>query len=341
MNKIHIIILGVFILIASCAKIDSNNDFDESVLLALLDDDDAMGIDGYDDGGLLDLDYDTGLESIGLGRILGDTLSYGEGYRIRFGRRITSRQREVDFVVDGDTAIGTVSYLFNGVFMAQAVDTTTTEAIDSMGFSKDFTSSMTRKIKFAKVDNANNPDGYSWRIIGLTPLIGLSGDKVSINSVDIFEVNSSLTEAGEVIIEQGEPIYSLSLDDIYDLYINRETLPTFSSFNSIIVKVNIENSGPEYAIDTTGVGEWVTIRYGLSATQRGRRRLNDLGLGVDLNSNDNVHSGGWRVHGPGLGQNSRVFRSFISVVDLATLFTEDGGYNSVTWSFPYQSQRNQ
>ena len=59
-----------------------------------------------------------------------------------------------------------------------------------------------------------------------------------------------------------------------------------------------------------------------------------------LTGNDNIHSGVWRVHGPGIGRSSRVFRSFISTVDLATLFTEDGGYNSVTWSFPYRSQRN-
>ena len=148
-----------------------------------------------------------------------------------------------------------------------------------------------------------------------------------------------MSVTGEQLAEEGELIYSISSDGIEDLYMDRETLPTFTSFNSVIVKVTVENTGPEYSIDTLGVGEWAMVRYGRSAAQRGRRRLSDYGAGIDSDANDNIHTGVWRVHGPGIGQNSRVFRSFFSTIDLATLFTEDGGYNSVTWSLPYRSQR--
>ena len=67
----------------------------------------------------------------------------------------------MDFTIDGDTAIGVVSYLVGGVFMAEARDTSTMEAIDSIGFSKNFTSAMTRKVKYERVDDSNNPEGYS------------------------------------------------------------------------------------------------------------------------------------------------------------------------------------
>ena len=337
MKYIYTITLLLMFISIGCVDIDQDEDYDKSELLRILDEDDAAGIDGFDDGGLLDLDYDMGLELVGSGRTLGDTLAYGEGYRIRFGRQITDRERTVDFTIDGDTAIGVVNYMINGVFMAQAKDTSTMEVIDSIGFSKEFSSTMTRKVKYARVDNSNNPDGYSWRIIALTPLAGGAGDKVSITSVEVYDLNLSVT--GEQLAEEGELIYSISSDGIEDLYMDRETLPTFTSFNSVIVKVTVENTGPEYSIDTLGVGEWAMVRYGRSAAQRGRRRLNDYGAGIDSDANDNIHTGVWRVHGPGIGQNSRVFRSFFSTIDLATLFTEDGGYNSVTWSLPYRSQR--
>ena len=337
MKYIYTITLLLMFISIGCVDIDKDEDYDKSELLKILDEDDAAGIDGFDDGGLLDLDYDMGLELIGSGRTLGDTLAYGEGYRIRFGRQITDRERTVDFTIDGDTAIGVVNYMINGVFMAEARDTSTMEVIDSIGFSKEFSSTMTRKVKYARVDNSNNPDGYSWRIIALTPLTGGAGDKVSITSVEVYDLNLSVT--GEQLAEEGELIYSISSDGIEDLYMDRETLPTFTSFNSVIVKVTVENTGPEYSIDTSGVGEWAMLRYGRSAAQRGRRRLSDYGAGIDSDANDNIHTGVWRVHGPGIGQNSRVFRSFFSTIDLATLFTEDGGYNSVTWSLPYRSQR--
>ena len=337
MKYLYTITLLLMFISIGCVDIDQDEDYDKSELLRILDEDDAAGIDGFDDGGLLDLDYDMGLELIGSGRTLGDTLAYGEGYRIRFGRQITDRERTVDFTIDGDTAIGVVNYMINGVFMAEARDTSTMEVIDSIGFSKEFSSTMTRKVKYARVDNSNNPDGYSWRIIALTPLTGGAGDKVSITSVEVYDLNLSVT--GEQLAEEGELIYSISSDGIEDLYMDRETLPTFTSFNSVIVKVTVENTGPEYSIDTLGVGEWAMVRYGRSAAQRGRRRLNDYGAGIDSDANDNIHTGVWRVHGPGIGQNSRVFRSFFSTIDLATLFTEDGGYNSVTWSLPYRSQR--
>ena len=118
------IILLAFALVIGCADVgQTDKEFNTSELLRILDEDDAAGMDGFDDGGLIDLDYERGLEAFGLGRITVDTLSYGEGYRIRFGRQITSRERTVDFSIDGDTAIGVVSYLIDGIFLAEAKDT--------------------------------------------------------------------------------------------------------------------------------------------------------------------------------------------------------------------------
>ena len=73
--------------------------------------------------------------------------------------------------------------------------------------------------------------------------------------------------------------------------------------------------------------------------QRGRRHLHDSGLFFDQVMNDDIHSGGLRFHGPGSGQTLDIFRTFIELVDLATMFVSDGGYNTTLLSIPYNVER--
>ena len=332
--------LSLFIIFfIGCSDIKNNKENDEIELLRLLDEDSATGLDGFDDGGLVDLEYATGLELFGASKILGDTLNYREGYRVRYGRRIINHDRTVDFSIEEDSALGVISYNLNGTFVVQVRDTFTMDIIDSIGFSKDFSSFMKRKVKFVRTFNQNSPDGYIWRISAMTPLVGFSGDKVSLSSLNMFSVAASTDSINGIIVEEGNLLFALNSSEISDLFLDRDDLPTFDAFQHIMLKIAVENNGPEYALDSVGVGEWVINRYGRSRYQRGRRKLNDKGIGLDEFLNDNIHAGLWRVHGPGLGQESRIFRSFFSIIDLATIFTEDGGYNCYTLSIPYKVTR--
>ena len=136
----------------------------ESLLIALLDADDVAGVDGFEtDTDDAELDHEFGLETDGVGRIMTDTLAFGEGYRIRFGRHITARNRTVEFDITGDTAIGLVTYAITGELFVKAFDTTDHTQIDSISFSKEFTSSFVRKVRFVQYENDSNPDGYVWR----------------------------------------------------------------------------------------------------------------------------------------------------------------------------------
>jgi len=330
MKKLLIITIPVLFFMAGCAD-NASTDETESILLALLDADDAAGVDGFDSGGDMDLDHDVGLETEGVGRTFSDTLSFGEGYRIRFGRRLLDRERTVEFETGEDTAIGLVTHTIMGEFIAKAIDTSNQEQIDSLSFTKDFSSIFTRKVRFVKVDDPSSPDGYRWKIDALTPMTGGSGDKVSLTDLSFHALTDSLGV--------GELLYSYTADELGDLYINRESLPTFTAFSRIVAFANITNTGPEYTMDSTGVGEWVFLNYGRNHLQRGRRHLHDSGMFFDETMNDNTHSGAMRVHGPGPGQVRGVFRTFTEAIDLATIFVSDGGYNTSVWSIPYRVER--
>ena len=330
MKKLLIITIPVLFFMAGCAD-NASTDETESILLALLDADDAAGVDGFDSGGDMDLDHDVGLETEGVGRTFSDTLSFGEGYRIRFGRRLLDRERTVEFETGEDTAIGLVTHTIMGEFIAKAIDTSNQEQIDSLSFTKDFSSIFTRKVRFVKVDDPSSPDGYRWKIDALTPMTGSSGDKVALSDLSFYALTDSL--------DVGELLYSYTADELGDLYIDRESLPTFTAFSRIVAFANVTNAGPEYTMDSTGVGEWVFLNYGRNHLQRGRRHLHDSGMFFDETMNDNTHSGAMRVHGPGPGQVRGVFRTFTEAIDLATIFVSDGGYNTSVWSIPYRVER--
>jgi len=182
-----------------------------------------------------------------------------------------------------------------------------------------------------KMDDPSSPDGYRWKIDALTPMTGGSGDKVSLTDLSFHALTDSLGV--------GELLYSYTADELGDLYIDRESLPTFTAFSRIVAFANITNTGPEYTMDSTGVGEWVFLNYGRNHLQRGRRHLHDSGMFFDETMNDNTHSGAMRVHGPGPGQVRGVFRTFTEAIDLATIFVSDGGYNTSVWSIPYRVER--
>ena len=330
MKKLLIITISVLFFMAGCAD-NASTDETESIFMALLDADDAAGIDGFDSGGDMDLDHDIGLETEGVGRTFSDTLSFGEGYRIRFGRRLLVRERTVEFETGEDTAIGLVTHTVMGEFIAKAIDTSNQEQIDSLSFTKEFSSIFTRKVRFVKVDDPSSPDGYRWKIDALTPMVGGSGDKVALVDLSFYSLTDSL--------EVDELLYSFTSDELGDLYIDRESLPVFTSFTRVVAYANVTNAGPEYTMDSTGVGEWVFLNYGRNHSQRGRRHLHDSGMFFDETMNDNTHSGAMRVHGPGPGTVRGIFRTFTETIDLATIFVSDGGYNTSVWSIPYRVER--
>ena len=84
-----------------------------------------------------------------------------------------------------------ITHTINGEFITTAIVTNLNQ-IDSLSFSKEFTTIMTRKIRFVKVGDSAGAGGYRWRIDALTPLTGGLGDKVSKASLILYSLTDSL-----------------------------------------------------------------------------------------------------------------------------------------------------
>ena len=63
MKKIFFIAFLSIFIIYGCLDSSLTTDDTESKFLALLDEDEAIGVDRFDSGGGMDLDYETGLET--------------------------------------------------------------------------------------------------------------------------------------------------------------------------------------------------------------------------------------------------------------------------------------
>ena len=78
MKNITTLIFLFMFIINGCEDSSSGKDEIESRLLEILDEDAAAGVDGFDSGGEMDLDYSIGLEMGGIARTSSDILFFGE-----------------------------------------------------------------------------------------------------------------------------------------------------------------------------------------------------------------------------------------------------------------------
>lgn len=329
MKKLLILITCLsLLLLISCE--DTEQDIVESdieqYLMVLINGDGSLGLDGLDDGDAIDGEYEDGLEQQGLFKVLGDTLDPGSDLRIRFGRRITNIDRDIVFTdLEDDTAIGVITRTITGDFIIFARDTATG---DTTHWVKPFVTDFTRKVRFVLTDTTTNDSTGGWRINAISIGVGVTGSKVDISKLEFFTPDGT------------EPIYSYE-SDVTDLYIPRDEIPTFLAWHAVRTEVSVTNIGPEFPFNS---GEAVMLHYGHGRGYKGRRLINDMGVFPDT-APDNIFTGLWRVHGPGRHpQNNqsyqrRVFRGFVDVVDLGTLYAEDEAVHSVFWALPYRSIR--
>jgi hypothetical protein len=345
MKRFTITLLSLGMFIVGCDQFGNNEtgSSTEEELLALINADEAFTFDGLDDEGDEEGDYTEGIEVDAGFRMMGDTLLPGDNVKLRFGRKIDreASTRDVTFEVNGDTAVGTVALSLVGTFYVKSIewgeDSTTSSGysitnIDT--FSKDFTSEFNRKVRFIQVADANNPDGYHWKIDALTMGMGSSGTKLSITNIAFYN-NADST---------GEAVLSYAADTAGDIYFSRDSLPSFTynwgSQTTYRVEVTVSNADPILILNDQDSGEKVSMHYGVSRRFKARRGMSDAGTFGDVTASDNVFTRLWRPHRIRFGSHSMIARMFFSAVDNNTLFVSDGGYNTSIWTFPYQVTSN-
>ncbi len=327
-KNIYFFIFASLLLIIGCEDANVETTNIEQTLLSLIDGDDALGLDGFDDGDAIEGDYESGLEQEGLYKILGDTLDPESDIRIRFGKWITGVIRDVEFTdLDSDTVIGTITKTITGFFKIVALDTIND---DTTVWVKDFTTDFVRKVRFVQVDTVASDSSDGWRINAISIGVGITGNKVDIEKIEYF------------IPDGAVPLYSFE-GDVTNHFIARDEIPTFDAWRNIRTEVTITNSGPEFPFLS---GEAVALHYGHKRGQKGRRIMNDMGLFFDTTALDNVFTTLWRVHGPGRHPQDnqplqrRTFRGFADVIDFGSLYSEDDAVHSVFWALPYRSLRS-
>ncbi len=327
MKRIFVFLMISALWIIGCDNTSSSQDAIESELLQLIQSDEVLQLDGLDDNGTTDLDYEAGLESGGLARILGDTLwPHTDAYRLRFGRQMTNRTLNVEFDIreNEGVAYAHVIRTIEGIFRVLALDSTHA-VVDSMV--KPFESTFQRHIRFVEWDaNEDSVDyghgnGHHWRVDALTIGDGITGNKVALQEIRIYTFNADT------------PAYTFTADDVNTVYYSREDILSFRPFQLVRVEVDVTNQGPEFPLRS---GERVFYHYGQDRFHKGRRALID----EDIDGNyDNTFVAYWRVPGPGIGYNHRVFKGFIDVIDMGTLFAEDEAVHNEIWTMPFLSHR--
>ena len=110
-KKIIPILTVICLIIIGCENQEDSYADRESELLSLLDDDDALGLEGLDDGDAVDDEYTAdSLESAGkinLGKVM-EVFHPDDGYIFKFGRKITSKTKTITYTHGDDFSIADI-----------------------------------------------------------------------------------------------------------------------------------------------------------------------------------------------------------------------------------------
>jgi hypothetical protein len=322
MTNLKCILLLIGLIITGCDSTTNSFAAREAELSALLDGDDAFGLDGLDDAGATS-DYDEGLETDYGAKTL-ESYHPDSGYVFKFGRRLASTTRTITFTHGEDYSVADIVRTVTGIFISTIIDTGLN---DTMTYEKNFTFDFQRKVRF--VISSMNDSQRRWKVDALTLGIGKTGTKMGIQKLEYYTLDENGDWSSVFILDS-----ELNLGE----FISRDSLPMFDSWMDVKVELTVSNDGPEFNYES---GERVSFHYGRSRLHKARKKMYDNGEGEDIIVNDNVFTKVWKIHGPGMGFDQRVYRGFFSLIDYGSLFDSEVSFHSAVWSLPYFVNRIQ
>ncbi|HJM12259.1 MAG TPA: hypothetical protein QF484_03640 [Candidatus Marinimicrobia bacterium] len=318
MKKYLFILTAVSMVWISCTDSQNQKEDDISQLMRLMENDVVLNLDLLDTEGAMDEEYSDGLDDDGGMKTMADTLWPNSDYRLRMGRHITDRERTFSFDVQDDTAYAEMHRSISGNFYVVAFDSNHT-MVDS--FVKAFSEEFERRVRFVRTDSSSH---RPWRIEGITLGTGGAETKVRITDLSFYTADGS------------DALFNYTADNVSEVFIPRDNLPTFNPGDTLRIELTVENDDPVFDLGDMDSGEKVHMHYGRGRGERARRRLNDAGVFGDAVVENNVFTKFWRAHIIGPNHVARVFNMHYDLIDNATLFISDGGYNTAVWLLPYK-----
>lgn len=321
MKKYIPILTIVSMIWLSCADVKDQANDDIAQLMKLIENDIVLSLDVLDTDGAVNEDYSDGLDIGGGLKVMADTLWPNSDYRLRFGREVTDRERTITFDVQDDTAYADMYRSMSGNFHVVAYDSNHA-MVDS--FVKAFSEEYERRVRFVRTDSSSQ---RPWRVDAITLGIGGGGDKVRITDLSFYDATGT------------SAIYNYTAAGASEVFIPRNDLPSFNPGDTLRIELTVENDDPVFDLGDWDSGEQVGMHYGRGRGERARRRMNDAGVFGDAAADDNIFTKLWRAHNIRPEHQVRVFNMHYDLIDNATLFISDGGYNTAVWSLPYRIVR--
>jgi len=239
-----------------------------------------------------------------------------EVYPIRIGRRVTSVSRNFNQTVLNDTAYVTVTYNFTGnFFLAASYDSTSigdTSRVDTL-IVKPFTSVVSRKLIFARVNNLRNPK-LNWKLVAVSlPDGGTVTTALQIKRLAIY-------------LPSGDSIVVTSPNDYFLTKFggNRKQIPVISRGQAVKIKLEVFSAyaGEDIAVATHGAN--------LLGRNKEKHRLLLVSSVPAAGGYDKVYEQTIRPL-----QAGGLYHALVDLMSRESVFSDNNPYENKVWGFPY------
>lgn len=242
-----------------------------------------------------------------------------EGFRMRFGRKIEERKRNIEVVLTSDTtATAYISNTYKGQFVSLTgawVDDTT---FTLQRFSKPLEHQVERVVNLVKFRDDANLERRNWKRTS----VSMADGKSVPNTIKIMELVITPENQDSIIITN--PI---------DHFVDGVNILTLPRFTNVTVRVKIENNSSSLVEYPEGSGSTENVRLQYGRNRKGHHaKANFEYVGKDIDGYQ-VYEGHWQVR-----QFSGIHHAVIDVIDNGTILNENSAdypYNSATWGTPY------
>lgn len=308
------IIFSILLLLLSFSACNDDQDIltsdgieqsDQEVLEKLVDEDESLQS--------FDINYN---EDDAMGYVLGKTAT--EIYPLKMGQRMVLTSRTLDIVMDDDTsATGILTKSFDGILYIIASTDSLKNIFDTNNvdlYQKLFSTTITRVIKFKKVENSINPE-RNWKISAISlPEGGTLTENIEITKVTVY-------------LPDGETV---EIESPSEYFMSRENGPfhnllRFENLDRVKVRVDIKSVYEEV--------DFVSLTYGAvrgHLNNRAKRRFELISQDFDGAYYIRTYENEWTI-----GLNEGFRHAIINALPYGVIKDSEAPVESNSWGIPY------